>query len=40
MKTRGSEKTLMTQKSNFVLTQARIATLSEKADGLGLIEAA
>ncbi len=30
----------MTQKSNFVLTQARIATLSEKADGLGLIEAA
>jgi len=30
----------MTQKSNFVLTNARIATLNEQADGLGLIEAA
>lgn len=29
----------MTEKTNFVLTNALIATLSEKADGLGLIEA-
>lgn len=30
----------MTQNSNFVLTNARIATLNEQAQGLGLIEAA
>ncbi|MCX2699488.1 imidazolonepropionase, partial [Brucella sp. YY2X] len=28
----------MTQKTNFVLTQARIATLGENAEGLGLID--
>lgn len=28
----------MTQKTNFVLTQARIATLDENAEGLGLID--